>query len=463
MAGADYPYARAVNLPKLDYFNDKVPFCNQIKNKFSHKFYSQTAVAVSNEHLEFVIPKSLGLYSDLSSLKLVVRGRILNNNGAALNIANREDVCLPKSHFLRALWSHVQVYLNETPILFPHCHYSIHDAIHRALNSGYELQDSAEFFERLYFDPQNATTDVHLVTVETVEGEGENAKRTYALDDNSPPQLKRAYQDTKDSKMITVIGNILPPSLRDIKLLPNEVCMKILLRKNCPEFYLFETTGQGGTANHRFEISEAYVELDQYQLREAIASSINTMLRTTPAYFPYRLDAEYPMFVLQGSTEIKEEKLYLDILPERVTIAVMKLSAYNGHSSQDPHVFYNHGVKTVDLIVDKDSYYGHNSIRTNFNSREGVAEAYYQLIDKIPLPAKKEMTVERFRNSASLFVFDLVPGATGKVDYPMEHGTLGLHIRFENGVPEPLVVLMLTSRRQVLAIKGSDRHVECLY
>ena len=443
-------------------YHEKTPVCSELKWDTTQRYFPVAVIDTKSNFIDFAVPKSPSLYMDLSSLEVVLEGRFLRNDGQEITDRVEEDVIFPKSHFLRALFKQIEIYLNEVPIAqLSDSHHSIQDAVMHCLKDGYKEQDSSLSYERILYDLDN---DGPSETLHLKEAEEDEEERKYALDRKKcSARVMQRYELSKGSNTFAARGKILPYGMRHLRYIPNNVNLRVRLVRSAPEYYIRQwKPNTSGQANHYFNIQSCELRLDWYSLYQAPLLGLERALLRSPAILPFTYLKEHVQILPANTQEYRIEKLHTPFIPENIIAVCMKLSTLDGNLKSDQHSFDHCNISELELLVDRDVRPGNCVFKNDFSDKDSLHESFATIARNVgSCPARSEFTPERFSKNRAVWLFRLTPKNVSDVPYtfPLVAGTVGMRVKFSQALSETHVLLIFTTERASLKIEGSERSV----
>jgi hypothetical protein len=455
----------AVSNEMLNFFQRRIRFNPEIEQRIPESSYPKSGLQTNSNFLEWYIEPSSSFFTDLSSFQLICSIRILNGDGTAID-GKSSNVVVPTSFLFHALFSKIELYLNEeniTPAIF---HHSVLQAIKHAVHDGFKCSESSCYFSHIHHNP-DAITDKYTEESFKTVNKGTDAAPKWELDmEDEDEEMQLRYKTFGRSQLVTMQGNILPISIQDLPFLPTGVSIRLRLIKSPPSFFLLCKNGNAGNNNFICQFEDAYVTYDRLRLHPQTLMGLERCFLTSSAEVPFRSYTENMMILPAGGIDFRMDKILVRFLPEIVMCVLVPTEALHGSWTRDPFCFKGHGLKSIQLDVSRGIFADPFIIHTDFNTDNGTRQAYHQLIKNIDegSPAYHEMTLKRFKNSLAIFYFRLTPTLKNQeFSAPLQQATLGLTIKFHDALPESLTLLIYSLERNVLLFEqGSDRRIKVI-
>jgi hypothetical protein len=462
------PYnAVPIRSEKLRFFNQETRTNPEMKGSVVETVYPTSGISTAVSTLDFSIPASATLFTDVSSMKLFLKGKFVRADGTPLLNSEEKDIVVPKSHFLKSLVKHTQLYLNETAVLNDaETHLNIQAAIKHIMEVGYEDQDTSYLYDRIFYDVGRDNPVIDLKTSSTAA-----EPRTFSLSEDELPFIKKAFELTKFSKEFVCFGSFLPDGVEKMGLIPTHVQCRVRIQLNDPQNYMIAKSPAGNRAAHYFQITDCYLKVTKIALFDSVFRSIEASLLKKPALLPFDSWEEIVCVIPGSSTVYRNDRLIhsSNILPEKVIFFVASAQTINGSLNSDPAIFSHHFVKCIKLLVSSDAVLQEYALHASFNPTDGkseeiLREVYLSLISQMSPQARREFTFDRLFKNACLFAFDLRPETGYSVDYKFGRplANLGVSVEFSQPTNETKVLFAMIKRENFVQIEGSARHIQIL-
>jgi hypothetical protein len=409
------------------------------------------------------------MFADLSSLTVSCTGQFVNADGTKLTGTREQDVITPKSFFKACLFKNIDVSLNDCPLLSSPVHWQVVNSVMHALRDGYDHVESTEALERVYFDPEKSDSVVTLVTesTDTAATGTSPAKKEYSVSEACGRQRVQSYNDTKESRVFTVKGPLLPANVLPQQYIPNNVGIRIRLMRNRPEALLLEkTTGEDGKSAHKFQMHHLYLQMDYLILSQECLQAMELSFTRKPAEIPFSSVEQHQVLLPKQITHFRQDRVLTGLVPEEIIIVMVPTASLVGHASQDSSCFTHYNLAELQLITDEDLVYSHQlSVTTDLTSPDGFVDAFYKLCREVQgTPAAKYMTPTRYLKNGFIFVFRLTPerADTAEFGFAKPASTIGIRGRFSSPLEMPITLLLFSIKKNRLQIIGAERMVSII-
>jgi hypothetical protein len=164
-----------------------------------------------------------------------------------------------------------------------------------------------------------------------------------------------------------------------------------------------------------------------------------------------------------GSSYHMQDNLFRGQTPKMVVVGLLKNETFNGDAKDDPLYFNHFDINYLSLQRDGESVPFTQPLQPDFANRM-VGQSYMAMIQNLEMfnsNVNNGITMEKFINGSTLFVFNLTPdlNAGGSCGQPYQTGNLRLELKFANALPAGINVIIMairdgrleiTKQRQVL-------------
>lgn len=245
--------------------------------------------------VEFNISGNGEDYIDLSSSYLYTKVKITKSDGSALTA---EDRVAPVSLFSQALFSQVDVSLNERVISSASNTYPYRAYIETLLNFEEDAKKSLLQCECFYKDQKLGTRD-------------------FTLDDN--PGLKKRYELTKNSNTLDMMSSLHCDIFQQNRLLLNTVDFKIKMIHSKPEFCLMALKPSDSSQpdpDYKLVLEHASLFIRKVKINAGVLLGQLKGLEKTSAI--------YPIDRVLCKTYSMQDNVFLGSVPKRIIIGLLE-------------------------------------------------------------------------------------------------------------------------------------------
>ena len=400
--------------------------------------------------VEFYIPASTEDYLDLHNSRLKVSFRILKGNGTVCGV---DDVVAPINDIFNALWSHVELEVNDQPVYHSGNTHSYISMISHLIHDSEEKLHSEGPFRLMYKDTagqMDSADPKKLNTGEYVHGfdKGENFD---AVADPGNQGLHRRFLFTHNSHMVEVKGPLCIDLFNQEKYLPPGVRLKLRLHRQKNAFMLM--------AAGDYKIDIIHAQLTIRKLRPSPGVLIGheqTLSKLTAEYHIDRKEVKV-LSVAAGRRTVQEDNLVLGQLPKRVVIAMVDNDAFSGTIDKNPYNFQHYNLNYIQLYADNTPILA-KPLQPDI--AHGLYLDCYETLfhgyDKLDGAKSSIIKREDWSRGYSLFSFDLTPDYDDGDHLPLiKHGNLRLEMSFDTALASAMNILMYMEFDNLIEINGN--------
>ena len=401
--------------------------------------------------INFSIMGNSSHYVKLSDSELYVKIRIEKEDGTpfatkddsnqALPIAQRESGT-PVDFILHSMWSSVDIKLNNNLVS----------------ESGTNYMYKALLEAMLTYDDN--TKKIQLAN----EGfTGESGDFTQSNPDAPPynPGLKTRHKWFKDSATVEFIGPLMTNICNQDRLLLPGVDIDIKLWPTHDEFQLI-THPEG--LKCKLIIDEIYLNVCKVSVSPEVMMAHNAGLEVADSVYPFARTDIRTFNIPEGNFGINLEDMWQVEVPARLVVAFVKSQAYNGDYNLNPYHFAHFDVSDIGFFVN-----GESTPRPSFKLDVGNGtylqglNSLYKITGKTMENSDIGITRETYQQGYTLIGFDVDPTTSPDFRYvgkPRE-GHTKLEIRFKNGLPAPVTVILHATFPEIMTIdQARNVHLE---
>ena len=390
--------------------------------------------------LEFNISGNGEDYMDLSSSYLHVKVKIIKSDGN--NLLDNEPVA-PVNLFLQALFSQVDVSLNERVISSSNNTYPIRAYIETLLNYGEDAKKSLLSCECFYKDENLDVADPLLT-------------------DKGNSGLKKRYDLTSKSKVLDMIGPLHCDIFQQNRLLLNMVDLKVKLTRSKPSFCLMaKPPTQAGQKIPEYKVilEHASLFIRKVKVSPGVLLGHAKALEKNSVKYPIDRVICKTYSISTGSFSFMQDNVFLGPMPKRIVIGLLENAALNGDYKLNPFLFHHHNVSFLSVYVDGQPIPS-KPLELDF-SNQNYIRAYHRLFSSFNRDTGIYLSREDFASGHTLYAFDLSPDMCDGPHLNLQHqGNLRVEIKFSKALQSTISVFIYAEFENIIEITKS-RHVLC--
>ena len=390
--------------------------------------YKPLTTLDSSNTVEFSIPGAGNEYIDPAHTLLYVKAKIVHGDGSDIQPAENNDAA-PVNYAMHALWSQVDVSLNQKVISHSSMTYPYRAYLESVLNYDASAK-SSHMTQRLWYQD----TPGHFDSLDSAQNLGLAWRRSR----------------TANSRAWEVMGPLHVDFFNQDHFLLNNVELRIKLIRNRDAFALMSTTG-----NEKIKLLDATLYVRKVTISPSVLLAHAQALEKSPAKYPVnRVDLK-TVTIGQGLRDKNIDNLFLNQLPQRVIIGFVDNRAFNGDFTRNPFHFQHFDLSYLSLMID-----GHpipsQPLTPNF--RSGLyMECYNTLFSGTGIHWKDEgnqIKYEDYARGLTLFAFDLSPDLSASEPHwnLQKQGTLRLEVKFSEPLAQPINAIIFAEFQNIVEI-----------
>lgn len=412
---------------------EDVSYDVSIQNTSYHTYYPLHSVESKSSPIQFTITGNDINYLDLGESKLYIRAQILDKDGKV--IVKQDDKAVaayaPVNNFLHTMFETVTLHVNDVEITPKSSYYAYRAYLETLLAKGKDYKKS------------QAEAAMYYRTKNEKETDDEGWKKRMKLVD--------------ESGIFEMIGRPHLDLLHQIKFIPPGVDIKFTFYRSSDAFML-QSVGSTPTANIQLRIVEAQLHITKHTLLPSVmVNQLKQWESGTPVSYPMR-EVHMKSYTLpNGTVSHFNENLISGFLPDRIVIGLISAADVHGSLATSPLVFSNFGLANITVSCNSEEITTF-SLDVDFANNRYI-RAYSSLFENLGISdcdSGIELTKSEFKNSKTLFAFDL--RHLRDAFCPPRHGNCMISLKFKSAIVEPILVMTYLEYQSVLHI-NSDRQV----
>lgn len=379
----------------------------------------------SNSKLEFKITGNTTHYLDLYDSFLYLKIKILGSDGTS--IAETAKIST-SNNFFHSLFSQLDVYFNSNLISSSNNAYAYRAYIESLLSYGSDYNKSKATCSLFYLDSSNGGPCEQNV--------GYKKRATFIA----------------ESKSLELIDKLKFDLANQHRYILNDVTLTISLTKASEAFCLLSEVD---TASYKIIYEEASFFVRKQILFPSIILAHQRLLdKGEVARYPHKKCEVKYLTIPQGNSNLIEENLFNNIVPNRVIIGFVKSSAFNGAIKENPFKFNHFNISNIGLSVNN-LYFPSQPKTYNFEHNQGLL-AYYFMFTSLGLAGNDvglPFDRESFKESNALFIFDIIQGGINDSLISLDKtGNVKLDVKFSTALPCPTHCVIYAEFQAIIEI-----------
>lgn len=394
--------------------------------------YHPLAAITQGSPIEFTVRGAGEEYLDLGNTYLHVRAKIVNADGTA---TGKDVVVGPVNYWLHALFSQVDISLNDTVVTDSTLTYPYRAYIEAALSYGNEAKKGYMTSAMYYRDTPGKFDDM--------------------TEENKGFAMRRAK--STGGREIDMYGRLHSDICAQDRFILNGVDVKFRLTPSKHSFNQMSDHANPTTTI----ITRASLFVRKVKLNPAVALAHAKALEKTTAKYPLNRVTVKTFSIPKGNMSVTQDNLFLTQLPKRLVVGLVNSEGYLGDYKRHPFLFDTFGLTYLSLSVSgkmipqtpltpdfKNKHY----VRSYFH--QGLGLGYQQQSDG------NGISYDDFAAGYSLFVWDLSANISdGNQIELVRTGSLRLELKFAEALPHPIHVVVYGELDSLLEI---DRNRQIL-
>lgn len=389
-----------------------------------------TSTTTENGTLEFKIPKVGNLYTDLGSIFLNLKFRILNEKGELYQkkeatekeAAKDKEQPIPISNFLFSIFKSATVLLNNQQI--SHTDFLCYeDYIIHLINT------------------DNATISTNLRNQMFVK---DTAGEMDTIDKSKNKGIIVRSNISYDSAYVDLCGRLSLDVFNQTRLLLNNCEIKIILTLGNYDFYMLQ---KSTLASGILKISDVSLSVTHYEINPNVILHHHAQLMKTPAIYPYKRTQLKTFTISQGLTSITLDSCITGHLPSKIVLAMVKNSAFSGKKELNPFNFEHFNLKSLGVYVNGKCL-TQQPIQMDYEN-DLYAKAYQQFLegsDNIYNDREAAITKTEFKYGYNLYPFIIAPKTSFSncecLD-TLDEGVVRIEMAFDEKLEETVTLILL--------------------
>ena len=432
---------------KLDYWS---PFIIENGVRKSHDIEIRPQSISVDGPIEFHLSADPEKFTDISSLTL--RGKVgvrVKNNGVWKPVSEIDPT--PDSwgvinNFYQSLFSSVIVKVNDCEI-------------GDISNSSY---------------PYTSYIQTLLGTSASQSGNHILAERGFIKDDpahmeEANPGRSHAYRERRKNLINNNFVDFNIPIHNDIvtaeKYLPPDTKLSIVIRRSSDEFLIWKTDAD--TLEYKIVLDDMHLNVKRLEVSPGVLKNHQKELKDAGLLkIKYTQNVMKSFAVPSGSVELKQHNLFFgNRLPNRLYLAFVEQSAYNGDALKNPFNFVTAGMKDAAIVVN-----GISEPNPPYTFEPDIDERdlYFSFLENTGTsPFEMDsvnVSFEEFKNGYFILPFDRSPTKdNGLYTHKSDAGSITVKVRTRYPIQKNFMVLVFASYDSCLVFAEDKVITEHIY
>lgn len=391
--------------------------------------------------ITFVVPGVGDSYIDMAKTLLYIKCKVMN--GATNTVYPAAANYSVVNNLLNSLFCEVRVDFNQ-----------------QTVSSANNLNHYRSYIENLFNFNQTAK-ESHLTSCLFYQDESGK------FEDAAGSGIVKRKSFVKSSAEVDLFGRMHCDVLNSSKYLLNEVEMRFTLTQNPGSLVVFEPAPAAGTGalNPKIEITDATLYIRRVNLNPALLLAHEKMLTSTPAIYPFKRVEMLSYSIPAGTYKKCFENLFLNKIPSRIILGLVKNSAFSGSLHENCFNFEHFNLNYMTLAVNG-HVIGCSGLMPNFGDNKSVIPYLFSYYNSGNHGMDDGNCVDResYANGFCLYAFDLSPDLSANESHfsPQQQGSVRLELGFNTALAQVVNVVVHAEYADVLEI-DRDRQVMIQY
>lgn len=397
-------------MSELDLF--AVPPTNYNIENSDYALYKPLASLSDQGPIEFFVPGSNDIYIDLSKTLFQIRVKLLKEDGSSLT-AQEKDVG-PTNLLHSSLFSQVDVFFGDTQVNTPTNAYPYLAYLETHLSYDESAKNSYLSAKMYYKDKPTDPATMFL-----------------PAHNNSENGMLKRRDRAALSKSIDMIGDLHLDVCRMNKFLLNNVDVKFRFIKSVNEFAIISTINN---AKFKFKIQDVTLFIKKVKVNSEIMLAHAMVLEKHNVIYPINRTMLKYFSINSGSTDITRENVFMNQMPVRVIIALVRTSAFNGDLSLNSFEFNTFNLNYLALTIGNQTF-PNPPFTPHYAVHEYTREylSTYTALDTFKRNKGNGISYEEFKSNA-IYAFDLTPEEQASAEHLSQNkqGSLRIAMKFKS-------------------------------
>lgn len=397
--------------------------------------------ALGQGPIAFVIPGNGDSYVDMTKTLLYIKCKVINGNSNAAYVATDDYSVV--NNMMNSLFSEIRLDLNQ-----------------QTVSTANNLNHYRSYIENLFNFNQTAK-ESHLTSC--LYYMDESGK----FEDIAGKGMAKRKGFVKNSTEVDLFGRIHCDILSSSKYLLNEVEMRFTLTQNLASLVTFQPApAVGATAlSPKIDITDATLYIRKVNLNPSILLAHEKMLQTTPAIYPFKRVEMLSYSVPAGTYRKCFENLFLNRIPSRIILGLVKNSAFSGSLHENCFNFEHFNLNQLTLSVNGHAV-GCSGFTPNFGAKQSILPFLFSFYN-VAIPGLDDGTCvdrESFPDGYCFYAFDLSPDLSASESHfsPQQQGSVRLELGFSVALAQVVNVVVHAEYADVMEI-DRDRQIMIQY
>ena len=364
--------------------------------------------------IEFHIPGNTEDYIDLNDISLYLKMKVTKADGTAIDAADKVGLNnLP----IAALFQDVSLTIQETQIeggqmCYPYLGY---------------------FNTMLQFHPDAQKS--HMLA------QGWYKDEAGKFNDEANTGFKKRQEICAGSKVFELMGPLHLDFLRQERYLISQTDMRIKLNPSKAEFAL----NAYGTADFKIHFEEVILYVHRVELNPSVINGHALGMKKQNAIYPINHTEIITFTIPKGQKSYTKDRLFPDVAPKLLVVAMVENEAYNGTITKNPFNFQHFDLMKIALFREGRSIPG-RPFTPDFDNKCSIRSYLHTMrtLNYTDTDDTNGLTPFEFANGYTIYAYDLTADKDVSANHHQGITTknLRLELSFKKDLPTTVNVLL---------------------
>lgn len=423
---------------ELNFFGDPITQ-NEVEDSKLVEFLPIQAIDPENS-IRFRIIGNDRQYLDLKSSYIMMNIEFAKDNNAA--IANT-DIFYPINNFMHSIFNKINISFNNNLVATDHTNYATRAYLQTLLNFDKNTQDSL--------------LSASLWKKDT-PGKFESLAESKATEGNVGAKWRKELCVlTNDRGSVQLAGRLFVDLFAQDRFFPNNLDVDIELIQNKAHYPFY------GNVKINFKIKNISFFARKITLNKEVLNGIEKKFSNTPAIFPFVRSVVKTIPIVQNSTSIHQDNLFLGTIPSKIFLAFAETSAYDKTQiGKNPFHYKHFGINYIALYKN-DAMVPSKAYTPDFQNVQ-ITRSFFSLFQSTNTffnDNSLNISTIDYINGYCIWGFDMSPDrcSNGEFFHKPENGNIRLEVRFNEPIASNITcivyadytsILQITSKREVM-------------
>ena len=423
---------------ELNFFGDPISQ-SEVENSKLVEFLPIQAIDPENS-IRFRIVGNEREYIDLRSSYVVMNVKLVKEDKTAFAAT---EVFYPINNFFHSIFNKVNISFNNILVATDHTNYATRAYLQTLLNFDRNTQDSL--------------LSASLWKKDT-PGKFESIAESSATAGNVGAKWRKKMCQISDNEgSIQLAGRLFVDLFSQDRFFPNNVDIDIELIQNKANYPFY------GNIKMNFIIKQISFFARKVTVNKEVLNRIERKFSSTPATFPFVRSVVKTIPIVQNSTNIHQDNLFLGSIPTRIFIAFAETTAHDKTQIGKNPFNYQHFNINYIAIYKNDTMIPSKAYTPDFENFQFGRSFYsiFQATNSYFNENTVDINTTEYIKGSCIWGFDMTPDRCSNNDFfhKIENGNIRLEVRFKTPVESNLTciiyadysnILQITSKREIV-------------